>query len=270
MEEYLPAITLLNQSPDVDHFSLSLQGIPKNWITSLPAVVQLMPGEQKETEFTLHIPRASESRAGAHPMILRVNSQRDPSQFAEMKLTLTIAPYSQFQAKFQPQRVRAGRPGQLTIYNQGNSPESFHVQFKDAADELAFQPADLNITVPEGSSASAEYRAHARQLRLMGGEKRHSFNAQVSIPKGEPQTVQAEVVSYGLVPPWVPPMILLLCVALLGMAGMLGAKIPQARHTSETATALVSDLDQDGLTFQQETDAWLQPVEPGYRRRWLV
>ena len=145
------SVTLLNQSPDVDHFSLSLQGIPKNWIASLPAVVQLMPGEQKETEFTLQIPRASESRAGAHPMILRVSSQRDPGQFAEMKLALTIGPYSQFQAKFQPQRLRTGRPGQLMIYNQGNSPEAFKVQFKDAADELNFQPAELNITVAEGS-----------------------------------------------------------------------------------------------------------------------
>jgi Tol biopolymer transport system component len=256
------SLTLLNQSADVDHFSLSLKGIPKDWIASLPAVVQLMPGEQKETEFTLHIPRASESRAGAHPLILRVNSQRAPSQFAEMKLTLTIGTYSQFQAKFQPQRVRAGRPGQLTIYNQGNSPVSFRVQFKDAADEVAFQPADLNVTVPEGSSASAEYSARAQQFRLLGGEKRHPFHAQVSMSKGEPQTVQAEVISYGLIPLWVPPLILLLCVALLGIIGTLGAKIPQARHTSETATALVSDLDQDGLAFQQETTLGCNPSNP--------
>lgn len=255
-------ITLLNQSPDVDHFSLSLKGIQKDWIESLPAVVQLMPGEQKETEFTLRIPRAPESRAGVHPLILRVNSQRDPSQFVEMKLTLTIAPYSQFQAKFQPQRLRAGRPGQLTVYNQGNSPESFNVQFKDAAEELVFQPADLNVTVPEGGSASAEYRAHARQFRLLGGEKRHSFSAQISLPKGEQQTVQAEILSYGLVPPWVPPLILLLCMALVGMAALLGTKIPNSIHASETTTALASDLDHDGLTMQQELALGCDPNNP--------
>ena len=255
-------ITLLNQSPDVDHFSLSLKGNPKNLNVSLPAVVQLMPGEQKSTEISLQIPRASESRAGSHPLILRVNSQRDASQFVEMKLTLTISPYSQFQVQLQPQRVRAGRPGQLTIYNQGNSPETFNVQFKDVADELAFQPSELKVMVPEGGSASAEYRARPRQFRLLGGEKRHQFNAQVSNPKGEHQAVQAEVVSSGLIPVWVPPLILMLCLALAGLTVTLATKIPEARHISETATALNSDADHDGLTLQQELALGCDPNNP--------
>lgn len=252
-------VSLLNQSPNVDHFVLLLTGIPNTWIASLPPSVHLMPGEQKETVITLLVPRSPESRAGQYPLTLKVNSQRDPTQFVTVKLSLRVAPYSQYKAELQPLRLRAGRPGHLTIFNQGNSPENFTVQFKDAANELTFRPPQLQVQVAAGSSATTEYSAQPRQRKFLGGETNHAFNAQVSPPKGEPQTLQAEIRSRGLIPIWVPPLLIMLCVGLLGAAVWFSGQrqsasqaTQSADHATQTATLLVSDLDFDGLTYEQE------------------
>ncbi len=204
-------VSLLNQSPNVDHFSLSLTGIPSAWVASLPPGIQLMPGEQKEAAFTIQVPRAPQSSAGPHPIKLKVTSERDPSQFVEIKLTLTVAAYSQFRTEIHPQRIRSGQTGHLAISNQGNIQEIFTIQFKDAANELTFQPPQIQMPVPAGAAATAEYRVQEKQRRWIGNEKSHSFSAHVGLPKGEPQTLQGEMLSRGLVPVWLPPIMLLLC-----------------------------------------------------------
>lgn len=89
-------ITLINESHLVDHFALSLTGIPKDWVVDLPSSVPLMPGEQKETALTVRVPRTPQSRAGQHVLTLRVSSVSHPSQQMEARLTLTVEGYARF------------------------------------------------------------------------------------------------------------------------------------------------------------------------------
>jgi serine/threonine protein kinase len=249
-------ISLFNQSSIVDHFTLSLTGIPSAWIANLPSRVELMPGERKETSFSLRIPRASTSRAGPHQLTLKVSSQNDPGQFVEHKLTLTIAAYSQFRAELQPQRLRAGQSGRLTVTNQGNIQETFNIQFTDAAEELAFQPPQLQLRVPEGQAATAEFQARLRQPRWLGGEKSHAFSAQVSQPKGEPQTLHAELLSHGWLPAWVPiviiPLCLLLAAGLMTMPALLFPAPTQTLTPALTETGTATATPEPGAPVVEE------------------
>ena len=228
-------ISLINQSPNVDHLSLSLTGIPSNWILELPPQVELMPGAPKEIALILRVPRVSESRAGRHQMMLRVNSQRDASQFAEAKFTLVIAAYSQFKAELQPQRLRAGQAGKVTVTNSGNAQDTFTVTLLDDLEELSFQPPQFQIVVPEGQTITAEYRAQLRQLRWIGKEKSHAFNAQVSPPNGEPLTLRAEVLSRGWLPAWTLAIIIPFCLLLIGLPVTLMPPV-QRLFATETGT----------------------------------
>jgi serine/threonine protein kinase len=248
------SISLQNQSPEVDHFSLYLTGIPGEWVASLPPTVRLMPGERKEVELRLHIPRDPQSQAGLHQMKLKATSQRDSSQFVEIKLALTIAPFSQFRAELQPQRLRAGRAGRLMVSNQGNTQETFNVQFSDPAEELVFQPAQLQVRAPEGGFAIAEYRVQPRQTRWLGGERSHSFSARVNLPKGQPQTTQGTLVSYGLIPVWIPPAIIMLCLLLGGgLIWLLSRPSRDSRvPTSSIPTSSVPTVTPPVATASQE------------------
>jgi len=211
-------LVLINQGDLVDHFNISASGIPREWAPELPKSVYLMPGDQQEVKLNIQPPRNSHSRAGRYTVTFVVSSKADPTQIAEASTTLTVAAFSQFRAELQPQRLRPGQKGRLSISNQGNLQETFNVQFTDAAEELSFQPPQLQLHVPEGGSAIAEFQTQLRQPRWLGGEKSHAFSAQVSQPKGEPQTLRADLLSRGWFPAWVPPIALLLCLLFSGSA----------------------------------------------------
>jgi hypothetical protein len=209
-------VSLLNQSRNVDHFSLTVTGISSTWVANVPSGVHLMPGEQKQETLVFQVPRSPQNRAGPYPVTLRVNSVTDPSQYADHKLTLIVKPYAQFKIDVHPKRLRAGQDGHLTVYNQGNLQGSYTGKFTDFADELTFHPPQFHLSIPEGGSAIQEFRAAPRHPKWMGGEAVHPYTAQISPADGEQQTLQAEVTSKAYIPAWVPPTLLPVCLLLAG------------------------------------------------------
>jgi eukaryotic-like serine/threonine-protein kinase len=230
-------VSLFNQGAVVDHFRMEVQGIPARWVAAQPGLIQLMPGARQTVTLSLQAPRSPESRSGRYPVVVRVTSQDNPNQAAEARLTLTVAPYSQFSAELFPQRLNAGRTGRLTVRNAGNTQETFAISFTDRADELAFQPPSQQVRVPEGQTVTAEYRAQLRQRRWIGGEKQHAFSARIALPQGEPQTQNGELVSRGLIPPWVLPLMMLFFMLLVAGGGLAWNSV-QTRNREATQTAV--------------------------------
>jgi len=220
-------ITVLNQGPVVDHLQVSVLNLPADWLPGPMPVVRLLPGARQPVTITIAPPRQPESRAGTYPFTVRVSSQEAAGQCADVQVRLTVNPFARFQGELRPQAVRAGKPAQLRIENQGNAPQTYTVSWRDRAEELAFQPQERQITVNGGEAGTAEFRANARKRPLIGGEKRHSFVAEVASSNGEKQTLAGEAISRGLIPPWLPPVLLVL---ILGAAGVLLALLMQGRQ----------------------------------------
>lgn len=267
------AVTLLNQGPLVDHFSISVLGISETWMPGPTPVLQLMPGAQQVVNLTISPPRSPKSRAGTYPLTIRIVSRDTPDKAAEAKITLTVLPFSQFTSGLFPQKVRAGKAARVKVQNLGNSPENFTFLWQDRAVELDFKPPQAQLQIAEGQEASAEFRATARQRALLGGQKSHAFSADVSSKSGETQTHNGEVVSRALIPMWIIPLLLLLCLCLMVAAGLLykqeyvdkpaTAQAAAATVTAAAATALSeTDVDGDGLTNTQEAAAGTDPNNP--------
>lgn len=256
-------LVLINQGELVDHFNISASGIPREWAPELPKSVYLMPGDQQEIKVNIQPPRNPHSRAGRYALVLIVSSKADPTQIAEAKATLTVAPFSQFSSELRPQRIRAGQPASLVVNNLGNLQETFRLVLKDRGDELAFEPGEMQVSVAEAQSGAAEFRAVPRKQRWFGGEKVHAITAQVTSPKGDPQVHPGEVVSRALLPSWILMIIPILCI-LLGLAAsqVFGAVARNAQAQTATVEALANsnlavtataewlagDDDRDGLT----------------------
>jgi hypothetical protein len=262
-------LSLLNQSPNVDLFSLAMTGIPNSWIASLPSSVQLMPGNQTETVFSLHVPRATQSRAGQHQITLKVTSLSDPSQFVEARLVLTITAYADFSTELQPQRLRVGQIGRLTITNQGNSNASFSIKVQDPEEALDFRVMPRELSIAEGQSDVVEINASVRQPPLIGSDKIYPFTAEVTAANVAPQTQSGEVLGRAWLPRWALPVGLFTCM-LLGLLGLTGYRnvieVRQTQTANASSTAgsnlaltttagwLAQDDDRDGLTNEQEAD----------------
>ena len=228
-------VVLINQGDLVDHFQFAIEGMPKEWAPELPKSVYLMPGEQQEVNLNINPPRTANSRAGRYPISIVITSRADPRQKAESKATLTVATFSNFSSELRPQKIRAGQPASVIVHNRGNFQESFNLTLSDRGNELSFSPNKLQFNVSEGKSGAAEFRSQPRQRRWIGGEKSHPMTVQISGGKGDPQVHTGEVVSRALLPSWVIPAALVLCM-LLGAAGVFAANQAIAGNQRATQT----------------------------------
>ncbi|MHB1295105.1 MAG: protein kinase domain-containing protein [Anaerolineae bacterium] len=214
-------LTLLNQGPVVDHFQVTVAGLPAEWLPAPTPLIRLLPGRQEQVGVSIQPPRAPTSRAGTYPLIVRVASQDKPDQVAEAPIRLVVNPFAQFQSELRPQVVQVGKPGQVRVNNQGNAPQQFSLALHDRAEELAFSPAAGQLTVPEGESAAFEYTSATHQRRWIGARKSHPFTVEITPQAGPKQALNGEVQSKALIPTWVPPLVVIpliaLCVLLFSM-----------------------------------------------------
>ncbi len=231
-------LTLVNQSPLVDHYVLKVEGVPRNWLGDWPPQIQLMPGQQQDLELTIQPPRLAQSRAGRHPMVFTISSQSSPDKSAQDRATLTVAPFSQFSSDLQPSKIQSNHLSQVKINNRGNTQETFAVRFRDRGDELAFTPNDSQVNVPEGQTGILQFKAKPKQNRLFGGEKVTPFETQVTLAKGEPQVLPGELVSRGLVPAWLLTLLIVGCLLCGGGGAVAGGYVYlKNSHATETAVA---------------------------------
>ncbi|HUF39611.1 MAG TPA: protein kinase [Anaerolineales bacterium] len=255
------AVTLLNQGAVVDHFRTSVDGLPEGWAT-IPPPVQLMPGGQQHVRIPIVPPRHAGSKAGRYTLNVKVTSQDNPRESVSASSTVTVAPFYKLSASLHPQKIRTGKPANLTIQNQGNTREVFRVVLRDRADELVFHPHYADVQVPAGGSGSAEFRPELARRYWFGTSKLHPFSGEITTGQGESQSLGGEAVSGPIIPLWLVPVMMFLCVILMAAGGFYyngyNNQIAQATawasetNAAGTEIALLVDSDGDGLTDVEE------------------
>ncbi|MGH2523119.1 MAG: FHA domain-containing protein, partial [Anaerolineales bacterium] len=263
------SIVVLNLGATADHVTLSVTGIPANWLAAPAPTLHLLPNTQQEVKLTLHPPGSPQSHAGRYPVTIQVASHSAPSEVAETKLTLTVLAFSAFTSDLRPQSIPANEMAQVTIQNQGNTQETFALTWEDPANELAFDLPPNQIPIAEGQTAVAEFRAAPRVRRIIGGEQAYPFTVLVSSPSGETQTHTGEVVSSAMIPAWLPPLLLVMCLLLGAAAALIYsdynsrlASATQAALANQTAVVLAADPDGDRLSNADESRLGTDPLKP--------
>ncbi len=240
----------------VDHFKLSINGVPPTWLPTQPPPVQLLPGDQQTIAFTLLPPRDSKSRAGRYPLTLKVSSQSAPDQVAEVKATLTVSPFTQFSTELHPSKIKAGKISRITITNQGNVQNTYNLKWQDPGDDLSFNPPKATLLVSESQTGAAEFKVSTRQRRWFGNEKSFPFSVQIATQKGELQTQNGDVLSRAVIPPWVIPVVMVVCLGLAAAAVLIFNQVKaQSTRTTQTAVAQVTSAAQLVNTQVQGTVA---------------
>jgi Tol biopolymer transport system component len=288
---------LINQGLAEDYLSLSVEGIPASWISTPMATNRLGPGEQRELTITIQPPRSPQSKAGRNPFTLQVISRQAPHDPSEVECTLTIGAFYEFNSELRPDEIDAGQSALLLVNNQGNVQDSYNVSWDDPDRNLVFeviqrqetsaqaqQVAPLPLRVPAGGSGSLEFRARLRSALWMGGERSFPFGVQVQSSNKTLQSHSGEVFARGIVPVWVIPILMLMCLSLLctiSVVYLLRSRTSQGNATqtaaltqtagltetasaNQTAAAIVGqkDSDGDGLTDGEELTLGTDPNNP--------
>jgi serine/threonine protein kinase len=207
---------IANQGDIVDHFRISISGIPQAWLPQPAQSIQLMPGTQQTVNLNIIPPRSPESLAGERTITLRVSTQTNPAQPAECNCSLTLAPYYQWSEELYPQKIRAGVTGRVTVTNQGNQDCNYKLNWKDRADEINFRPAQSDLSIAAGQSATTEFTGKPKHQAWLGGERLHPFAVTVTSSQGEMHTQNGEIASRARFPAWVIPVMLMLCLLVAG------------------------------------------------------
>ncbi len=245
-------IVLINHGLSEDTFRMQIDGIPMGWVSTSSPTTTLDAGQQREIPITIQPPRAPESRAGRHPFTIKIDSQEAPDQTTEADCTLTIAAFSKFESELQTKRIEATQNGQIKVTNQGNVRETVAITWQSHGDQLAFEVGQVEnnqwvfsdaktheVRVPEGQSVNTVFRAGLRKRPIIGGSVAYPFSAHVRSSSGETQSHNGEVIDQALIPLWVLPVVLVLCITMVCIA-IFFVNQQGSRNANATATVIAA------------------------------
>jgi len=251
-------LVVQNHGLEADAFRLSVEGIPVSWVSTANPVMPLEPGKSKEVALVVRPPLAPGSRAGRYKFQVVVASQGFPDQVVKATCTLTVSAYTKYSIEMEPREVETGKPVRVTVRNEGNTQQVFHLNCASQNNSLVFEfmqpeqtnqlPASANpaeagdpSALPISPSESAVFRflARPRQRKIMGGPVTYPYQVSVAIRQKEAASLQGSVIDRGALPIWVLPIILVLCLCLpltVGFRMIQG----NTRSSSATQTAAAS------------------------------
>ena len=285
-------ILLQNRGLEEDTFRLSIAGLPANWISTNSALTRLAPSETKEIMVTVHVPRSPQAGAGRTPFVIQVTSQMFPDQKSDVDCILTISAFSQFSATLEPTMLMGGQFGQLIITNEGNTADTYSLNFQNAGNLLFFdkavqvarpgpQPGTQQVEtgyveIPQGDRfqvAAGErgvypFRVRLRSRPLIGGENAYPFTVNVASSERRVQEIPAQLNERGFIPLWLLSALaissLVLCLLILLPLRNIptSARATQTASFNQTQAALSGqqDTDGDGLTDTEESGLSTNPL----------
>lgn len=153
-----------NAGPRVDHLETTVEGVPPAWVLDRPPVVQLLPNDQRELSVTFAPPKSPSSVAGSYPVAVRIQSQADPGQVTEIRGTLRVLPYYDWDIDLEPRKSTgvSGSTFAVQLDNRGNAELDVVLEASDpeAGCHYAFSPR--HAVVAPGSEQGVELSVEPR------------------------------------------------------------------------------------------------------------
>ncbi|MCL4264229.1 MAG: protein kinase [Anaerolineae bacterium] len=230
---------MYNESVRVDHFSVEIEGLPRDWVRMAESSVQLMPNKETTFRFTIHAP-VEGTRAQTYPYRLILRSSSDQRIEGHAFGNLLVEPAPRFAASLNPVRVKNSGSTQVIIQNTGNTEERYTVLAQDGHEAVLFDQMACRVTVPPGQEERVNFKVRPVLRPYYGSSKKsHPFQFQVLPAMGEPKTQAGQLE----VSPRLPKWIVLFFIAIFGVSipfGMFsvnGIKSRAVVSISGTATA---------------------------------
>jgi serine/threonine protein kinase len=257
------SLEVVNQSTLVDHFTVSVVGLPADWYTLPSNSLYLLPRDRDTASIMLHPPLRSTSSAGQHAFEVRITAQAQRIASVAKQAALDVAPFRTFTSDLQPPRVRNRGVIEVAVTNTGNIANTFTLVPRDREGQLKFELAGKQYKVLAGNTEYIALKVAARNRPFIGSSS--SVPYQVTLVPNDAATgtdVQnGEVYVTPRFPIWIIPLLLFACILCLLLSLLTLFQINNTNIANATATSSINatattdtvtlvagqDADGDGL-----------------------
>jgi hypothetical protein len=230
-------LNISNQSKIVDHYTLSITGVPNTWVTLPRAGLELLPRQSGALSVDFHPPRHSRTSAGVHPLSIAL-LDRQGEIVTQTVADLEIAPFDNMvlDVRPNPYQSRSGGELTLTVENQGNAQTEYRVTVLEQSNalEIVVDPPVAQVA-PQQSRESA-IRLRPRQRLWMGQPRRMMMTVTVT---SNLQSVTANPVytQLALIPYWVPILLVMACCVLVPLFTLMAVPPLMGEYDKRQAAA---------------------------------
>jgi photosystem II stability/assembly factor-like uncharacterized protein len=209
-------VTIVNTGAIVDHWTVSVEGVPASWVKGPPAPTQLNPGAQATVVLTVLVARAPENRSGEYPVTIRARSRENPQESGAEVALWNVLPFAMSGFAIEPARAisRGAAKYTLTLRNDSNTTGQYQFTGRDDEQALRYRFGQPLVTLEPAGVANVPLTVEAPR-RLVGGAVPRRFTIQATEAAGgaPPQTANGELVHKGLLPVWAPAVALAVVLA---------------------------------------------------------
>ncbi|MCS6883473.1 MAG: protein kinase [Oscillochloridaceae bacterium] len=259
------AAQIHHRGPGVERFSLSLEGVPAEWISAVDPPVELGPDARARLTLLITAPTDHRHAAGEYPALLRARAATAPEREATARIVCSVRPFVAPHIVITPERASGRMEGEysLTIRNDGNTEATFALSADDPRRLLAYEFVQESVRLAPGQSARVPLTVLAPR-RLFGGPETLRFSVFAESEEASPVEARAEFTRVPLLPLWAP----LAAAGLIALALLAGLLLnnPPGGNPPPPATATIAPSPQPGapqiayFTVKPEVVAPGEPV----------
>ncbi len=205
------AIDITNQGKIVDHYDLSVAGVPSSWVTLPKGGLELLPRESGTLVVGIHPPRHPRTSAGVHPISIALLN-RQGQIVSQETAELVISPFENLVVEIRPNPFQSRMGGELTVNveNHGNADSQYRVDVIEASDSMDVTVEPASATVAPLQSRQSIIRLRPRKRNWIGDARRVNLAVTVTGSQQSTSTSSAYAQS-STIPRWLPLLLLMLC-----------------------------------------------------------
>ncbi len=262
-----------NESEIVEHFRISVEGLPSGWWSVDRDVVRLLPfgsGDyEEELTISIHPPRTARARVGRWEFQVVANAVAQPLE-ARAPASVFVEPFQALALAARPPVATGRRRGRFfaEVRNVGNAPVAVNVGASEIEDRCSFLLPDMSTGVVPGQTAAIPVIAVARKPLIIGRRADRLIELRAwtaGEEPGPPTSASATFRQRPWIPWWALLLVLLLVIAaiLLYLLWPNRETVPDVRGMP-SAFAAQERLEQEGLTASPDSKTEVRAdVKPG-------
>jgi beta-lactam-binding protein with PASTA domain len=262
-----------NESEIVEHFRISVVGLPDGWWSVEQEVVRLLPFGSGDYEaglaVAIHPPRTAQSRAGRWEFDVVATAVAQPLE-ARAEASVDVLPFQALEIAARPPVASGRRSARFfaDVRNVGNAPVAVDVGASELEDRCAFVLPDVTTGIVPGETIAIPIVARPRKPLILGRKADRLLELRTWTVDIEPGPVASASAIFRQ-RPWIPWWAALLVLLLVLIAVLLFLLWPRSETVPDvrgmpSAFAAQERLEKDGLTASPDSKTEVRPdVKPG-------